>query len=74
MHAVFETELIGIDGVPKPESIVTKPTSSATSETPATEPTNNIVDFVKEKLDEVVKVAKNLLNPDDGGVEERAEL
>lgn len=32
--AVFETELVGIEGVPKPESIVTKSSSSTESAAP----------------------------------------
>lgn len=75
---VFQTELIGIDGVPKPESIVTKPTAEATaseaSETPAAEPTKNVGDIIKEKVDGVVKLVKGLLNSDEGIVEEHAEL
>lgn len=75
---VFETELIGIDGVPKPESIVTKPTAEATSaeatETPVAEPTKNVGDMIKEKVDEAVRMVKGLLNSDEGIVEEHAEL
>lgn len=77
MHIVFETELIGIDGVPKPESIVTKPTEAATaesSETPVAEPTKNVGDKIKEKVDEALKLVKGLLNSDEGIVEEHAEL
>lgn len=75
---VFETELIGIDGVPKPESIVTKANAEATStkaaETPVAEPTKNVGDMIKEKVDEAVKMVKGLLNSDEGIVEEHAEL
>ena len=46
---VFETELIGIDGVPKPESIVTK--SATESATPAeTEKAEETGESVAEKV------------------------
>ncbi|KAF3762088.1 hypothetical protein M406DRAFT_109525 [Cryphonectria parasitica EP155] len=71
---IFETELIGIDGVPKPESIVTKETPAATTETPAEEATqNNIVGKITEKLGEAVNVVKSMLKDVDD-VEEKAEL
>lgn len=78
MLAVFETELIGIDGVPKPESIVTKETPAATTAAATEEATPaNLVDTLKaqigEKLGEAVKVVKSLLGDTDD-VEEKAEL
>lgn len=56
---------------------MTKPTAEATpeaSETPAAEPTKNVGDMIKEKVDDVVKLVKGLLNSDEGVVEEHAEL
>ncbi|CAN8100807.1 unnamed protein product [Discula destructiva] len=73
---IFETELLGIDGVPAPESIVTKP--AATPEATATPfdfeaAAAQVVDTVKGKVNEAVKLVKSLLNDQDG-VEEKAEL
>lgn len=77
MPAVFETELIGIDGVPKPETIVTKEAPAATSAAPAGEATPNLIDTIKaqigEKIGEAVKVVKSILGDTDD-VEEKAEL
>lgn len=73
MSTVFETELIGIDGVPAPESIVTKATPEATSTAPVEAATQNIVDTVKAKVGEVVNMVKSMLKDQDD-VEEKAEL
>ncbi|KAI1077581.1 hypothetical protein F5B20DRAFT_572089 [Whalleya microplaca] len=54
---VFETELMGIKGVPQPESIVTKATSSASSaasETAQEASSTNIVQKIAEKVEQVV--------------------
>ncbi|KAJ4393730.1 Peptidyl-prolyl cis-trans isomerase fpr2 [Gnomoniopsis smithogilvyi] len=70
---IFETELIGIDGVEAPASIVTKATPEATSTPPVEAATQNIVDTIKGKINEVAGLVKNLLTDQDG-VEEKAEL
>lgn len=54
---IFETELIGIDGVPKPESIVLK--TSLTTDAPVEEATEK----VGEKILEVAKTM--LMDTDD---------
>lgn len=64
---------MGIDGVPKPETIVTKATPEATTAAPAEEATFNVVDTIKEKVGEAVKAVKAMLGDTDE-VEERAEL
>lgn len=56
---------------------MTKPTAEATAETtetPAAEPTKNVGDIIKEKVDEAVKMVKGLMSSDEGIVEEHAEL
>lgn len=73
MTTVFETELIGIDGVEAPASIVTKATPEATATGPVEAATQNIVDTIKGKLSEVAGLVKNLITDQDG-VEEKAEL
>lgn len=76
--AVFETELLGIDGVPTPETINYKKTEASTpeaaTETPVVEAAAaSIVDTLKAKLDEGIKMIKSLLKDQDG-LEEKAEL
>lgn len=67
--------MIGIDGVPKPESIVTKATTApeATATPIAEAAAENIVDTLKAKVNEAIKLVKGLLNDGDD-VEEKAEL
>ena len=55
---VFETELLGIDGVPKPESIVLK--TSTTTEAPA-ETAKNFGEKIAEKFAEATDAAKTML-------------
>lgn len=55
---VFETELLGIDGVPKPESIVLK--TSTTTDVPA-ETAKNFAEKVAEKFAEATDAAKTML-------------
>lgn len=75
MTIVFETELIGIDGVEAPTSIVTKaaPEATSTSTGPVEAATQNIVDTIKGKINEVASLVKSLITDQDG-VEEKAEL
>ncbi|KAK1762088.1 ppiase fkr-5 [Phialemonium atrogriseum] len=53
---IFETELMGIDGVPKPESIVTKPATDSPAST-ASEEAEEATQKVGEKVASVVKEA-----------------
>lgn len=55
---VFETELLGIDGVPKPESIVLK--TSTTTDAPA-ETAKNFGEKIAEKFAEATEAAKTML-------------
>lgn len=55
---VFETELLGIDGVPKPESIVLK--TSTTTEVPV-ETAKNFGEKIAEKFAEATDAAKTML-------------
>ncbi|KAI8958064.1 hypothetical protein F5Y11DRAFT_337504 [Daldinia sp. FL1419] len=75
---VFETELIGIKGVPKPESIVTKATSSASSaaseasET-AEKATAKVAEKIASKVEEAAEVVGTLL-VDTDDTQEHNEL
>lgn len=60
MPAVFETELLGIDGVPKPESIVLK--TSLTTDAPVEEATDKVGD-------KILEVAKTMLMDTDDSQE-----
>ncbi|KAL2285194.1 hypothetical protein FJTKL_08413 [Diaporthe vaccinii] len=55
---VFETELLGIDGVPKPESIVLK--TSTTTDVPV-ETAKNFGEKIAEKFAEATDAAKTML-------------
>lgn len=55
---VFETELLGIDGVPKPESIVLK--TSTTTDVPV-ETAKNFGEKIAEKFAEATEAAKTML-------------
>lgn len=77
MYTVFETELMGIQGVPKPESIVTK---SATKSSAAAESSNiaesaseKIAEKVASKVAEAAEVVKTII-ADTDDVEEHQEL
>ncbi|KAI1485698.1 hypothetical protein F5X96DRAFT_658372 [Biscogniauxia mediterranea] len=72
---IFETELMGIAGVPKPESIVTKPTSSASAapeETP-TKIAERVADKVAEKVSGAAEVVGTML-ADTDDVQDHKEL
>ncbi|KAK4460054.1 cation transport protein-domain-containing protein [Cladorrhinum samala] len=47
---VFETELMGIDGVPKPESIVTKSATESATATPAQKVAEKVASVAKEAV------------------------
>ncbi|KAN0092185.1 hypothetical protein V8E51_018032 [Hyaloscypha variabilis] len=66
---IFETELMGIDGVKAPESIVEKTVSSVASEA-----TEGIKDTVKSKLAEAAEAAKVVIADTDGDGQEHNEL
>ncbi|GAP91586.1 putative FK506-binding protein 2 [Rosellinia necatrix] len=76
---VFETELMGIQGVPKPESIVTKATAgsdekAAETETPTAAGTaEEIAEKVAEKVEEAAEVIGTML-ADTDDVQEHKEL
>lgn len=78
---MFETELIGIKGVPKPESIVTKASSasSAASETAseasetAEKVTAKVAEKIASKVEEAAEVVGTLL-VDTDDVQEHNEL
>jgi len=69
---VFETELIGIEGVPKPESIVTKSSSSASSNV-AEKASEKIVEKVASKAAEAANLAKTII-ADTDDTQEHNEL
>jgi FK506-binding protein 2 len=68
---IFETEIVGIDGVPKPETIVTKPLSSTSSSasSEATEDASRIVDKATSVVAEAAKVAATIIADSDDGQE-----
>lgn len=66
---VFETELMGIDGVPQPESIVTK---SAT-DTLNSEETQNVGDKVASAVSEATEAVKTVV-ADTDDTQEHNEL
>lgn len=67
--AVFETELIGIEGVPKPESIVTK---SAT-DSPASSASQKVAEKVASVVSEAAEAVKTVV-ADTDDVQEHNEL
>ncbi|KAL2134313.1 hypothetical protein VTI74DRAFT_510 [Chaetomium olivicolor] len=69
---VFETELMGIEGVPKPESIVTKPTDSA-SDGPASTANKKVVEKVASAVSEAAEAVKTVV-ADTDDVQEHNEL
>ncbi|RDW75819.1 peptidylprolyl isomerase-1 [Coleophoma crateriformis] len=77
---IFETELMGIDGVPKPESIVEKVKDKATStaSSAAEKATENVKEGVKEaiasKLGEAAEAVKVTIADTDGDGQEHNEL
>ncbi|KAJ3570464.1 hypothetical protein NPX13_g5724 [Xylaria arbuscula] len=72
---VFETELIGIKGVPKPESIVTKATTSSVEEVTetATSTGTGAAEKIAEKVEEAAEVIGTML-ADTDDVQEHNEL
>lgn len=75
---VFETELMGIDGVPKPEKIVTKETTAADSPSStisaaAEEASAKIAEKIASKVGEAADVVKTLIQDTDD-VQEHNEL
>ncbi|KAK1982738.1 hypothetical protein LZ30DRAFT_31972 [Colletotrichum cereale] len=65
---VFETELVGIDGVPKPEKIVTK-----ASET-ASKAAEGVAEKVASKVAEAAEVVKTIVADSDSDAQEHNEL
>ncbi|KAI0876974.1 hypothetical protein GGS24DRAFT_449722 [Hypoxylon argillaceum] len=68
---VFETELMGIKGVPKPESIVTKATAS--SDESATETATGAAEKIAKKVEEAAEVIGTLV-ADTDDTQEHNEL
>ncbi|KAL2262243.1 hypothetical protein VTK26DRAFT_2035 [Humicola hyalothermophila] len=66
---VFETELMGIEGVPKPESIVTK---SAT-DSPASSASEKVVEKVASAVNDAAEAVKTVV-ADTDDVQEHDEL
>jgi len=73
---IFETELMGIAGVPKPESIVEKTVSSVASEATeaASEAKEGVKDTITSKLAEAAEAVKVVLADSDGDGQEHNEL
>lgn len=72
---IFETEIIGIKGVPKPETIVTKSTESTSSEVSeaAEETAAGIAENIASAASAAAKVAETVL-VDTDDVQEHNEL
>ncbi|KAK9777394.1 putative peptidylprolyl isomerase [Seiridium cardinale] len=72
---IFETEIIGIKGVPKPETIVTKSSSSTSSDASETteEATGGVADNIASAASAAAKVAETIL-VDTDDVQEHNEL
>ncbi|KAI0015709.1 hypothetical protein F4780DRAFT_783917 [Xylariomycetidae sp. FL0641] len=73
---VFETELMGIKGVPKPESIVTKDATSSASSA-AEETTSKAGEKIAEKVEEAVEGAAEVVGTmlsDTDDIQEHNEL
>ncbi|TVY34142.1 FK506-binding protein [Lachnellula occidentalis] len=69
---IFETELMGIDGVPSPVSIIEKPTGSADSV--ASKATEGVKAAIESKFAEAAEAAKVILADTDGDGQEHNEL
>jgi len=80
MSVVFETELVGISGVPKPESIVEKAASSASSAASdsatsiASEASSGVKEAIKSKIVDAAGAAVTMLADTDGDGQEHNEL
>ena len=72
---MFETELIGIKGVPKPESIVTKASSSASSAASeaSEKASTKVAEKIASKVEEAAEVVGTML-ADTDDVQEHNEL
>ncbi|KAF9876912.1 fkbp-type peptidyl-prolyl [Colletotrichum karsti] len=64
---VFETELVGIDGVPKPEKIIVKASEKASEA--AESATEKIAEKVASKVAEAADVVKTIVADSDDGQE-----
>ncbi|KAK2017147.1 hypothetical protein LZ32DRAFT_600765 [Colletotrichum eremochloae] len=65
---VFETELVGIEGVPKPEKIVTKASEKAS------EAAEGVAEKVASKVAEAAEVVKTIVADTDSDAQEHNEL
>ncbi|KAH9226254.1 hypothetical protein K456DRAFT_1878047 [Colletotrichum gloeosporioides 23] len=69
---VFETELIGIDGVPKPEKIIIKATEKASEVAEAAK--EGVAQKVASKVAEAADVVKTIVADSDADGQEHNEL
>ncbi|KAF4914557.1 FK506-binding protein 2 [Colletotrichum viniferum] len=69
---VFETELIGIDGVPKPEKIIIKATEKASEAAEAAK--DGVAQKVASKVAEAADVVKTIVADSDADGQEHNEL
>ncbi|WYZ43881.1 hypothetical protein EsH8_VII_000317 [Colletotrichum jinshuiense] len=69
---VFETELVGIDGVPKPEKIIIKASEAASKA--AESATEGIAEKVASKVAEAADVVKTIVADSDADGQEHNEL
>lgn len=78
--SVFETELVGIAGVPKPDKIVEKAASSASSAASegatsvASEASSGVKEAIKSKIADAAEAAKVIIADTDGDGQEHNEL
>ncbi|KAI8242210.1 fkbp-type peptidyl-prolyl [Colletotrichum sp. SAR 10_98] len=70
--AFFETELIGIDGVPKPEKIIIKATEKASEAAEAAK--EGVAQKVASKVAEAADVVKTIVADSDADGQEHNEL
>ncbi|GJC84366.1 FKBP-type peptidyl-prolyl cis-trans isomerase [Colletotrichum tofieldiae] len=69
---VFETELVGIDGVPKPEKIVIKASEAASEAVESA--TEGVAEKVASKVAEAADVVKTIVADSDSDGQEHNEL
>ncbi|GKT41487.1 FK506-binding protein 2 [Colletotrichum spaethianum] len=69
---VFETELLGIDGVPKPEKIVIKASKAASEAVESA--TEGVAEKVASKVAEAAEVVKTIVADSDSDAQEHNEL
>ena len=75
-RSVFQTELMGIDGVPKPDPIIYEETSAASEADEAAE-TDDIKDKVADKIADAVEGAAEAIGTmlsDTDDIQEHNEL